>query len=144
MIRALKVGLLIERTNRKNLVALLAVAVVVFGIMIFINALEVGQQLDEKKSDYYTARAVLSKFQVIGEVKWSDFKHIKPEDYDETKITPTKTFGIFNNARAIITYMNDSHCNHVILTDHNKFVGFITKDIIMDKYRTNLKKLRIE
>ncbi len=64
MIRALKVGLLIERTNRKNLVALLAVAVVVFGMMIFINAQEVGQQIDEKKSDYYNARAVLAKFQV--------------------------------------------------------------------------------
>ena len=64
MIRALKVGLLIERTNLKNLVALLAVAVVVFGVMIFINAQEVGKQLDEKKSEYYNARAVLSKFQV--------------------------------------------------------------------------------
>ena len=64
MIRALKVGLLIERTNFKNLVALLAVVVVVFGMMIFINAQEVGQQLDEKKSDYYNARAVLGKFQV--------------------------------------------------------------------------------
>ena len=64
MIRALKVGLLIERTNRKNLVALLTVVVVVFGMMIFINAQEVGQQLDEKKSDFYNARSVLSKFQV--------------------------------------------------------------------------------
>ena len=64
MLRALRVGLLIERTNRKNLVALLAVAVVVFGMMIFINAQEVGQQIDEKKSDYYNSRAVLADFQV--------------------------------------------------------------------------------
>jgi hypothetical protein len=64
MLRALRVGLLIERTNRKNLVALLAVAVVVFGMMIFINAQEVGQQIDEKKSDYYNSRAVLANFQV--------------------------------------------------------------------------------
>lgn len=64
MLRALKVGLLIERKNRKNLVALLAVAVVVFGMMFFIKAQEVGQQLDEKKSDFYNGRAVLSKFQV--------------------------------------------------------------------------------
>ncbi|WP_339215703.1 ABC transporter [Solibacillus sp. FSL W8-0372] len=64
MLRALKVGLLIERTNRKNLVALLAVVVVVFGMMFFIKAQEVGQQLDEKKSDFYNGRAALSKFQV--------------------------------------------------------------------------------
>lgn len=82
--------------------------------------------------------------EVVGEVKWSDFKHIKPEEYDETKISATKTFAIFNNARSIITYMNEHHLNYVILTDHNKYVGFITKDIIMEKYRTNLKKLRIE
>lgn len=64
VLRALKVGLLIERTNLKNLVALLAVVVVVFGMMFFIKAQEVGQQIDEKKSDYYNARAVLTKFQV--------------------------------------------------------------------------------
>lgn len=72
-------------------------------------------------------------------MKWGNFKHIKPEDYDETKINLPKTFGILNNARVIITYMNDSYHNHVILTDHNKFVGFIAKDIIVEKYHTNLK-----
>lgn len=64
MLRALKVGLIIERTNRKNLVALLAVIVVVLGMMFFIKAQEVGQQLDEKKSDFYNGRAALAKFQV--------------------------------------------------------------------------------
>lgn len=62
--QALKVGLLIERTNRKNLVALLAVVVVVFGCMFFIKAQSVGDQLNERKGDYYNSRAVLSKFQV--------------------------------------------------------------------------------
>ena len=64
MLQALKVGLLIERTNRKNLVALLAVVAIVFGCMFFIKAQSVGDQLNEKKSDYYSSRAVLSKFQV--------------------------------------------------------------------------------
>ena len=64
MLQALKVGLLIERTNRKNLVALLAVVAIVFGCMFFIKAQSVGDQLDEKKGDYYSSRAVLSKFQV--------------------------------------------------------------------------------
>ena len=62
--QALKVGLLIERTNRKNLVALLAVVVIVFGCMFFIKAQSVGDQLNDRKGDYYNARAILSKFQV--------------------------------------------------------------------------------
>lgn len=62
--QALKVGLIIERSNRKNLIALLAVVVIVFGCMFFIKAQEVGEQVAEKKSDYYHAQAILSKFQV--------------------------------------------------------------------------------
>ncbi|MGN7476516.1 ABC transporter [Solibacillus silvestris] len=64
MLQALKVGLLIERSNRKNIVALLAIVVIVFGCMFFIKAQSVGDQLHEKKGDYYNSRAVLSKFQV--------------------------------------------------------------------------------
>ncbi|MER2030959.1 MAG: ABC transporter [Solibacillus sp.] len=64
MLQALKVGLLIERSNRKNIVALLAVIVIVFGCMFFIKAQSIGDQLNEKKGDYYSSRAVLSKFQV--------------------------------------------------------------------------------
>ena len=76
MIRSLKIGLLIERKNRKNLVALLAVAVVVFGMMFFIKAQEVGQQLDDKKSDFYNGRAALSKFQVKDASEDGDGSHL--------------------------------------------------------------------
>lgn len=64
MLRALKVGLVIERANRKNLVALVAVIIIVFGFMFYINAQALGNQLVEKKGDYYSAQAILSKFQV--------------------------------------------------------------------------------
>lgn len=64
MLQALKIGFLIERSNRKNIVALLAVIVIVFGCMFFIKAESVGDQLNEKRGDYYSSRAVLSKFQV--------------------------------------------------------------------------------
>lgn len=64
MLQALKVGLLIERSNRKNIVAFLAIVVVIFGCMFFIKAQSVGDQLHEKRGDYYNSRAVLSKFQV--------------------------------------------------------------------------------
>lgn len=64
VLRALKVGLVIERANRKNLVALVAVVIIVFGFMFYINAQALGNQLVEKKGDYYSAQAILSKFQV--------------------------------------------------------------------------------
>lgn len=64
VLKALKVGLVIERANRKNLVALVAVAIIVFGFMFYINAQALGSQLVEKKGDYYSAQAILSKFQV--------------------------------------------------------------------------------
>ncbi|MDM5248440.1 ABC transporter [Lysinibacillus sp. G4S2] len=64
VLRALKVGLIIERGNRKNLVALVAVVMIVFGFMFYIKAQAVGNQLVEKKGDYYSAQAILSKFQI--------------------------------------------------------------------------------
>ncbi|WP_456958245.1 ABC transporter [Lysinibacillus sp. TE18511] len=64
VLRALKVGLVIERANRKNLVALLAVVMIVFGFMFYIKAQAVGNQLVEKKGDFYSAQAILSKFQI--------------------------------------------------------------------------------
>lgn len=64
MLRALKVGLIIEHGNRKNLVALVAVVIIVFGFMFYINAQAVGNQLVEKKGDYYSVQAILSKFQI--------------------------------------------------------------------------------
>lgn len=57
MLQALKVGLLIERSNRKNIVALLAVIVIVFGCMFFIKAQSVGDQTLMKKRATTTVRA---------------------------------------------------------------------------------------
>ncbi|MGE7988158.1 ABC transporter [Lysinibacillus fusiformis] len=64
VLKALKVGLVIERANRRNLVALIAVVMIVFGFMFYIKAQAVGNQLIEKKGDYYSTQAILSKFQV--------------------------------------------------------------------------------
>ncbi|MGE7926711.1 ABC transporter [Lysinibacillus xylanilyticus] len=64
VLRALKVGLVIERANRKNLVALFAIAIIVFGFMFYIKSQAVGNQIVEKKGDYYSSQAILSKFQV--------------------------------------------------------------------------------
>lgn len=65
MLRALKVGMKIEWTNRKNLFLLLVVALVVFGAMFYVRAQAVGNQIVEKTGDYYSAQAALTKFQVV-------------------------------------------------------------------------------
>ena len=82
--------------------------------------------------------------EVIGEVRWIEFKHFNPTDFTLENILPVKTFSIYNNARAILTYMNKHHVDHVILTEHHQYAGYILKEVIMDKYRHNLKQLRIE
>lgn len=72
MLRALKVGLVIERANRKNLVVLVAVVIIVFGFMFYINAQAIGNQIVEKKGDYYSAQVILSKFQVKDALETGD------------------------------------------------------------------------
>ncbi|WP_354471287.1 ABC transporter [Lysinibacillus parviboronicapiens] len=72
VLRALKVGLVIERANRKNLVVLVAVVIIVFGFMFYINAQAIGNQIVEKKGDYYSAQAILSKFQVKDALETGD------------------------------------------------------------------------
>lgn len=65
MIRALKVGLKIELTNRKNLFLLLIVALITIGMMFYIKSQSAGNQIVEKTGDFYSAQAALTKFQVI-------------------------------------------------------------------------------
>nr|WP_305050622.1 hypothetical protein [Elizabethkingia bruuniana] len=40
--------------------------------------------------------------------------------------------------------MEESRHDYVLLTKDGKYIGYITKSTIMDAYRQNLKKLRIE
>ncbi|MEG0385732.1 MAG: hypothetical protein RR642_13355 [Solibacillus sp.] len=64
MIRAFKIGLMIELTNRKNIFSILIVMFIVFGCMFYIKSQEIGNGGVEKRADYYSAQAALSKFQV--------------------------------------------------------------------------------
>ncbi|WP_042470304.1 ABC transporter [Bacillus ndiopicus] len=65
MIQALKVGLKIELTNRKNLFLLFIVALITVGMMFYIESQSAGNQIVEKTGDFYSAQAALTKFQVI-------------------------------------------------------------------------------
>lgn len=65
MIRAFKLGLIIELTNRKNFFALLIVALTIFGCMFYVQSQSVGNSVVEKTGDYYAAQVALSKFQVL-------------------------------------------------------------------------------
>ena len=65
MIRALKVGLKIELTNRKNLFLLFIVALITIGMMFYIESQSTGNQIIEKTGDYYSSQAALTKFQVV-------------------------------------------------------------------------------
>lgn len=64
MLNSLKVNWLIERTNRKNFVALFAIILIVVGCMFYIKSQELSNQIVERKGDYYSTKAALSKFQV--------------------------------------------------------------------------------
>lgn len=62
VLRALKVGLVIERANRKNLVALVAVAIIVFGFMFYLKAQAVGNQIVEKRVTIIPSRLYCQNF----------------------------------------------------------------------------------
>lgn len=81
---------------------------------------------------------------VIGQIQWKDFIQLDENTFSIQAIKPVQTFSIFNNARTIINYMDKMNTNYVILTKENKYAGYITKEMVLEHYRNNLKKLRIE
>lgn len=82
--------------------------------------------------------------EVVGEIRWNDFKHHNAESFTPTIIRSVKTFSIFNAARTILNHMNDQNEHYVLLTKENKYAGYLSKEYLMDHYRKNLKQLRIE
>lgn len=64
MLKSLKVNWLIERTSRKNLVALITIILIVVGCMFYIKSQELSNQIVERRGDYYTTKAALSKFPI--------------------------------------------------------------------------------
>ena len=59
-------------------------------------------------------------------------------------IVPANIVSVEEATAKIIRMMEDSRKDYVLLTKDGKYTGYILKSTIMDAYRQNLKKLRIE
>lgn len=59
-------------------------------------------------------------------------------------IIPANIVSVDDATAKIIRIMEESRHDYVLLTKAGKYIGYITKSTIMDAYRQNLKKLRIE
>jgi CIC family chloride channel protein len=73
-------------------------------------------------------------------------KHLFSEeevDFSEF-IIPANIISVEETTASIIRMMEDSRKDYVLLTKDGKYTGYILKSTIMDAYRQNLKKLRIE
>ena len=73
-------------------------------------------------------------------------KHLFSEeevDFSEF-IIPANIISVEETTANIIRMMEDSRKDYVLLTKDGKYTGYILKSTIMDAYRQNLKKLRIE
>ncbi|MCL1678719.1 chloride channel protein [Elizabethkingia miricola] len=64
-------------------------------------------------------------------------------DFSEFIIT-ANIVSVDDATAKIIRIMEESRHDYVLLTKDGKYIGYITKSTIMDAYRQNLKKLRIE
>ncbi|CAI9684463.1 chloride channel protein [Elizabethkingia anophelis] len=73
-------------------------------------------------------------------------KHLfSDQEIDFSKfIIPANIVSVDDATAKIIRIMEESRHNYVLLTKDGKYIGYITKSTIMDAYRQNLKKLRIE
>ncbi|AQX09605.1 chloride channel protein [Elizabethkingia ursingii] len=73
-------------------------------------------------------------------------KHLFSEeevDFSEF-IIPANIISVEETTANIIRMMEDSLKDYVLLTKDGKYTGYILKSTVMDAYRQNLKKLRIE
>ncbi|MDV3996029.1 chloride channel protein [Elizabethkingia anophelis] len=59
-------------------------------------------------------------------------------------IIPANIVSVDDATAKIIRIMEESRHDYVLLTKDGKYIGYITKSTIMDAYRQNLKRLRIE
>ena len=93
---------------------------------------------------------VLNEDQTINGI--IDLDHVRPfifkdaasdKSYAEC-ITQAPTLSVFANATKVIKLMEEKKTDYVLLTKENKFMGYVTESLLLEHYRDNLKKLRIE
>ena len=59
-------------------------------------------------------------------------------------ITQAPVLSVFANATKVMKLMEEKKMDYVLLTKENKFMGYVTESLLLEHYRDNLKKLRIE
>jgi len=62
----------------------------------------------------------------------------------EDCITEASSTSVFANAANVINMMESKKIEYMLLTKQGKFVGYVTESLLLENYRENLKKLRIE
>ena len=59
-------------------------------------------------------------------------------------ITDAPSTSVFANAANVMKMMENKKIEYMLLTKQTKFVGYVTESLLLEHYRDNLKKYRIE
>ncbi|MFV0163588.1 chloride channel protein [Empedobacter falsenii] len=59
-------------------------------------------------------------------------------------ITSASSTSIFTNAATVMKMMESKKTEYILLTKKGKFEGYVTESLLLENYRSNLNKLRIE
>lgn len=89
MIRMLKTIFLVERTDKKTLFALLAIAIFSLAISIYSYQIDLGNPIAEKSNESLTVKVALNKFQVVDATENGPgsplYKNVVQQDHAYTK-----------------------------------------------------------
>lgn len=80
---------------------------------------------------------------VLDHIRSFIFRDHISKTYQEC-ITEASSTSVFANAANVINMMESKKIEYMLLTKQGKFVGYVTESLLLENYRDNLKKLRIE
>lgn len=85
----LKTLFIIERTDKKNIFACLIVAICIIGMVVYVNATELGNPIKEKSSESLPVKVAMNKFQIVDASEFGDgsdiYKNIVKQYYTYPK-----------------------------------------------------------
>ena len=80
---------------------------------------------------------------VLDHIRSFIFRNNTSKTYEDC-ITEASSTSVFANAANVINMMESKKIEYMLLTKQGKFVGYVTESLLLENYRDNLKKLRIE
>ncbi len=98
-------------------------------------------------TDQYFIPVLSHTFEIKGVLMLNDVRKqvFSQEQVDFTDaVTLANTASVEEDTAMMIRIMEDTRKDYILLTRNGRYAGYITKANIMDAYRQNLKKLRIE